>query len=310
MRSSTDPTGVGSKWRPPAGQINSTTTDHKSLMSSRGGFRCGIPIRHSWVLQEEQLAGRMDNALVLATPDGFDIQRATGFRFEGAPCWASLRVPFKTPDFRRDGDSGDRTSHCPRARSVGGWPALNDAGVRFQELFHEFYPRVVSFFRGWRFSREEAEDLAQETFVKAHAGISSFRQDASVKTWIFRIARNTGLNALRSRSAEKRSGIETPLEEMTPRWAPVSKVASPEEQLVGKEILLKVRELWTNFPPQMQRCVFLRYDQELKYREIAAVMQLSLETVKSHLYEARQRLLQHLGNDLKAPPRSGEENGD
>lgn len=77
---------------------------------------------------------------------------------------------------------------------------------------------------------------------------------------------------------------------------PVTGTASPDprEEILARERRRKLREAVTRLPERMQRCVTLRIERGLKYREIAVIMQISIDTVKTQLYQARHRLKEDL----------------
>lgn len=172
----------------------------------------------------------------------------------------------------------------------------DDREREFESLFERYSQPVTSFFARRGFSPEECRDLTQETFLGVYKGMERFRRDSSVETWLFTIAANVWRNELRSRSAEKREGQEVPLESQRdePALHLVTKGSAGEEDplagLIEKERLSRVREALEELPPQMRRCLILRIDRELKYREVAVVMRISIETVKSQLFQARERL--------------------
>jgi RNA polymerase sigma-70 factor (ECF subfamily) len=131
-------------------------------------------------------------------------------------------------------------------------------------------------------SVDQAEDLAQETFIKACAGFLSFRGDCSVATWLFRIARNAYLDSLRRPSPARidtdellaipdSAGYGDPVRHYT---------ASEQRSLIG----LALAQL-----PEKYRSILLLRDAEgLSYVEIADIMGLSMPAVKVNLFRARQ----------------------
>lgn len=172
----------------------------------------------------------------------------------------------------------------------------------FRALFDRFYWPLYRFFEHRRFSPEECQDLIQETFLRVYRGIEAFRGEARWEHWLFRIAANTAIKALRHRTAAKRAGREVLLEEEDEGDLPSAAVqgggvtAEPLRQLLGKErneLLLKAIE---GLPGQMRRCVRLRLLQDLDYDEIAEILQLSPSTVKVQLFKARKRLQLELGD--------------
>jgi RNA polymerase sigma-70 factor, ECF subfamily len=176
----------------------------------------------------------------------------------------------------------------------------------FRLLFHRFYWPLFRFFENRGFSTEECQDLIQETFLRVYRGIESFRGEARCEHWLFRIAANTALKALRHRTAAKRAGRTVPLEP-DPEDAPLAKAEggplgaeapAPLRQLLGKEMKELLSRAVDGLPAQMRRCVRLRVYQELDFDEIADVLQISPSTVKVQLFKARKRLQMELGDSL------------
>lgn len=180
-------------------------------------------------------------------------------------------------------------------RSGDAWG--EDLEERFQQIFEQHYRVVVSFFTRRGFSAEESRDLAQDTFLRVYKGMEGFEHRSRVDTWLFQIATNLYRNTLRGQSAQKRWApevsldalpVEEPIAEGLPDWSPGE--LSPLASMLTKERERILREALDGMPAQMRRCVLLRVDQDLKYREIAELMRVSIETVKAHLYQARQHL--------------------
>jgi RNA polymerase sigma-70 factor, ECF subfamily len=130
-------------------------------------------------------------------------------------------------------------------------------------------------------SADQAEELAQETFVRAYTGLLAFRGECSVATWLFRIARNLYLNSLRHPSPAK---IDTDQFLAIPDHAaagdPVRHYAAAEQRGLIAMVLAQL--------PEQQRSVLLLRDAEgLAYIEIADVLGISLAAVKVNLFRAR-----------------------
>lgn len=173
----------------------------------------------------------------------------------------------------------------------------------FRTLFDRFYWPLFRFFEHRGFSTEECQDLIQETFIRVYRGIEAFRGESRWEHWLFRIAANTAIKALRHRAAAKRAGQEVPLEEedegdlqATAAGGSAHKTAEPLRQLLGKEMKDLLIEAIEGLPAQMRRCVRLRVLQELDYDEIAEILQLSPSTIKVQLFKARKRLQMELGD--------------
>jgi RNA polymerase sigma-70 factor (ECF subfamily) len=187
---------------------------------------------------------------------------------------------------------------------------LRDEALRdesFRVLFDRFYWPLFRFFGNRRFSTEECQDLIQETFLRVYLGIDAFRGEARWEHWLFRIAANTALKAVRHRTAGKRAGQSVPLEgEEIGDSLPAAAGGSPRgadapaplRQLLGKEMTELLGEAIEGLPAQMRRCVRLRVLQDLDYDEIAEILQISPSTVKVQLFKARKRLQLELGDSL------------
>jgi len=174
---------------------------------------------------------------------------------------------------------------------------LRDGSLReesFRALFDRFHGPLYRFFQNRGFSPEESQDLIQETFLRVYLGIDSFRGESRWEHWLFRIAANTALKAVRHRAAAKRAGESVPLEgEELETAGP-----APLRQLLDKERKELLTEAIERLPVQMRRCVRLRVLQDLDYDEIAEILQISPSTVKVQLFKARKRLQLELGDSF------------
>jgi RNA polymerase sigma-70 factor (ECF subfamily) len=180
-----------------------------------------------------------------------------------------------------------------------------DVEETFRALFHRYYPSLLRFFARRGFSPETCEDLGQETFIRVFRGIGAFRGEARFESWLFKIARNVYLNELRRQDTRKHKATELPLDVLIAAEdaadgpqarmpAALEAPASPEDALVRAQ-LGELADGLARLPTQMRQCMMLRVGQDLRYREIAEVMGISIEAVKSHLHQAKARLRPLLG---------------
>ncbi len=167
------------------------------------------------------------------------------------------------------------------------------------ELYQLLRRRIVGFFAVRGFSADECAELTQETCVRVFLGIGRLRDPSRFMTWLFEIAANVYRNELRRRGAGKRDAFEESIEDLMqakPSGGPdavaalSSSTPDPLHETLRRERLERLRAEIDLLPPQMRRCVYLRQYQDLKYREIAALMHISIETVKAHLHQAQKRL--------------------
>ena len=175
--------------------------------------------------------------------------------------------------------------------------------ANYKLLFERYHDQVYRFFQRNGMAREDCRDLTQDVFVAMHRGFKTLRDQKQFHTWLFRIARNIFRNELERRQAKKRTGRVLSLEERSGKTDDSSGIAgkaidprtSPMEALLEKERNEKLAEAVKSLPPQMQRCVRLRVQKGLSMAEIAAVMRISINTVKAHLHQARKVLKEELG---------------
>lgn len=218
------------------------------------------------------------------------------------------------PTSRGTGSESTRTDDR-RNVWVERWQQGIDPEENFRKIFH-YYSRIIyKFFAKRGFNEAECEDLVQETFLRVHRNLDSFRGDAQFGTWLFQVSANVYKNELRSRTAQKRDAQEVSLEDGEPHGSGMGgagislelKEEGPLEDMLTDERSEVLRRAMADLPPQMRRCVELRVNQDLKYREIAVLMGVSIDTVKAHLFQARQLLKARLGNYF-AEPRFAESN--
>lgn len=135
-------------------------------------------------------------------------------------------------------------------------------------------------------NREDAEDCAQETMLRAFRAFSSFRRDASFSTWITRIAMNVCTDALRKRRpAASLDALQEETGFDVPDAAPTAYA-----QLEQKERMRLLREGLTQLPEDMRQIIVLRDMQGMNYEEISQTLDIPLGTVKSRVNRAREKL--------------------
>jgi RNA polymerase sigma-70 factor (ECF subfamily) len=136
-------------------------------------------------------------------------------------------------------------------------------------------------------------------FISVYTHLKELRQDTKFENWICRIAMNVYRNEKERRAARKRAATVVSLtgdfDDPEDLRLPPSPTANPEVEILEKEKLDQVRQALQELPPQMRSCLLLRVDDELSYREIAAVMGISINTVSAHLHQARKLMEEKLG---------------
>jgi RNA polymerase sigma-70 factor, ECF subfamily len=159
--------------------------------------------------------------------------------------------------------------------------ARDEGAVR--ELVRSYGGPLVRFLTGMLGSPADAEDLAQETFVRLVEHVGDFRGEASLKTYLFKIAHNLALNHLASAAHR----YEVMPEEMPDR---PSSAPGPTQLVSASEDAERVRALLPGLPPQQRAVVVLRVWQDLSFKEIASALSLAEGTAKAHYFFALRNL--------------------
>ena len=156
--------------------------------------------------------------------------------------------------------------------------------MTFEELATPLFDSLYRYARCLTREKAEAEDLVQETYVKALRGFGSFTQGTNFRAWIFRILRNTFLTS--------RSGLrETPLDDDAP--VPVEPT-TPEKLLMLKFTRETLRNAIDALPAGFREVLVLTDVEEMSYKEIAETLSIPVGTVASRLIRARAKLRKQL----------------
>jgi RNA polymerase sigma-70 factor (ECF subfamily) len=180
--------------------------------------------------------------------------------------------------------------------AIEAFQARQDREQSFHVLFNAYYRPLLRFFARKGLSPEDRRDLTQETLLGIYKGLDGYRREARFETWLYRIATTAFLKRLRAQHAAKRAGEVISTDEAVP----VATLQRPAEQLgsiLEKERRDEVHRAIEALPEQMRRALILRIHRQLSYKEIATVMRLSIDTVKAHLFQARKKLKDQLGDE-------------
>jgi RNA polymerase sigma-70 factor (ECF subfamily) len=174
-----------------------------------------------------------------------------------------------------------------------------DGKTSFQEIYERFRPGVLRFLSRL-VGEEEAEDVAQEVFLRVDRALEGFRGESSLGTWIYRIARNAALDRLRSRPAWLESARQTGTHGTDEDPADVmSRIpderASLERQMIAKEMNECIRGRIGNLPGSYGEVLVLRELGGMTNAEIASALGVSEGAAKIRLHRARSLLREDLG---------------
>ena len=167
-------------------------------------------------------------------------------------------------------------------------PESRDKGMRL--LVEKYHVRIYKHIRHILLSHEDSNDVTQEVFVKIWQNIDKFRGDSKLYSWIYRIASNESLNYIRKNKKHKflvRESTENYLAE----------ILSGDPYINGEEIQIKLQKAIIKLPDK-QRLIFnMRYFEEIKFKEIATILELTEGGVKSSYHIAEKKIREYLKPD-------------
>jgi RNA polymerase sigma-70 factor (ECF subfamily) len=161
--------------------------------------------------------------------------------------------------------------------------AFNEIVVRYQERLYWHIRKLV-------ISHDDSDDVLQSTFIKAFEGLDRFREDASLFTWLYRIATNESLTFLKKKSrrfilpmGENLNFLQDSLE--------------ADAYINGNEIQIKLQKAIIRLP-EKQRLVFnMKYFEEMKYEEMSDILKTSVGALKASYHHALKKLEKYLTED-------------
>jgi RNA polymerase sigma-70 factor (ECF subfamily) len=185
-------------------------------------------------------------------------------------------------------------SYCNAADRAGAAEAaLIEAAQKgdrpaFAGLVERYWDRLYRWLYRLSRDRHAAEDLAQETFLKAFAGLASFRAGTNFQAWLFRIGYNNFVNQ-RRRGSRARQPFPDEV---------AGGGAGPAEEAIRRETLQLLARTVGKLPHEYRAAFLLRVEEGLSFREIADVLATTEETARWRVFKARQKLLSVLGPEL------------
>jgi RNA polymerase sigma-70 factor (ECF subfamily) len=163
-------------------------------------------------------------------------------------------------------------------------PSFEDIYTSYEKPLYNFVLRMVK-------DTQTAEDLIQEVFIKIHQNLKKFRGNSSLSTWIYKIATNTYLDYFRSSGYKKNTMSEYLDEGENEKWDHLdyNKIISIDEQTIKSEMNTCIQRFLDDLPEDYRAVIVLHDLQDLKNKEVADILNCSLETVKIRLHRARKK---------------------
>jgi len=161
----------------------------------------------------------------------------------------------------------------------------------YDQLVLKYQQRIIQLVNRYVKDPSEAQDVAQETFIKAYRALNNFRGDSAFFTWLYRIAINTAKNYLSLR-ARRFSDYEIDVQEaeQVENAPELQGIETPEQLLLNQEILQAIKSAVDKLPEDMRVAITLREFEGMSYEDIALTMDCPVGTVRSRLFRAREAI--------------------
>ena len=194
----------------------------------------------------------------------------------------------------------------------------DDEPAAFEQLVTQYQHRLVAVMNHLIGNADEAEDLAQEVFLRVYRVRKKYRPRAKFSTWLFTIANNLALNALRSRQRKPVVSLAVhdsgPLGPRPAEQLVHDRGGGPSHQMQQQELAAVIRTALDGLNERQRMAVVLNKFEDMNYAEIAEVMDLTTKAVKSLLSRARMNLRAALSGyvymDGEPTPGQGDEEGE
>jgi RNA polymerase sigma-70 factor (ECF subfamily) len=159
----------------------------------------------------------------------------------------------------------------------------------FDRLVLKYRPRVVELAMRYTRNSADAEDAAQETFIKAYGGLRNFRCESAFYTWLYRIASNCARNLLKARGRDLLNGADDLADDHNSAHPPtrLQELETPEELTLTDDVRGMVNATLDSLSEEHRRVITLREIDGLSYKEIASAMSIPVGTVRSRVFRAR-----------------------
>lgn len=172
--------------------------------------------------------------------------------------------------------------------------AQQGSRAAFEEILAKYQKQVIDLAYRFLGNKEEAEDIAQEVFLRVYRSLASYRMRGKFFTWLYRITLNLSLNQLRKKKGKFFFSLDAPLatekgEISAPDNLP-SPLSSPREALEEKERQALIKKALFSLPVKQKEALILRTYEELSYLEIARILDCSPKAVERCLARARENL--------------------
>jgi RNA polymerase sigma-70 factor (ECF subfamily) len=181
----------------------------------------------------------------------------------------------------------------------------NGDETAFSEMVRRYWDRIYAMTHQLLRNPQDAEEVTQDAFIRAHRGLASFRGDAAFSTWLYQIATNLARNRYWywwRRKRDKSVSFDAPLSadnELTLAEIIPAEVESPGDLTVTQEFVDRIGFAMETLSAKHREILILRNVKNLSYEDIADILKLSVGTVKSRIARARESLREAMGKDFQ-----------
>jgi RNA polymerase sigma-70 factor (ECF subfamily) len=170
---------------------------------------------------------------------------------------------------------------------------MTTPAVRFETLIERHHDEIYSYL--WRLLNSrggpepalEAQDLAQEVYLRAYQAFGRLRKDSNHRAWLYKIATNCAYTALKRAQRQGQQDVDL---HAGAEWIAVSEAPSPEQQVIAGERWARVQREIAALPPKQQAAVLMRHLQGLDYGEISVALGCSEDSARANVYQGLRRL--------------------
>ena len=211
-----------------------------------------------------------------------------------------MAEPARRIDFQKEAETSSPTPNPEDESALVKRARQGDLGA-YDELVRRYQERIYATVYHMTSNHEDANDLAQEAFIKAYQALKSFKGGSSFYTWVYRIAVNKTINFLKQRKNRAVMSLDD-LDlnaERDPDLVALISEKTPRREVNLSELQEKLNAAMQKLSEPHRLVVTLHDVQGLSHEEIAEIMDCNIGTVRSRLFYARQQLQAHLSDYLK-----------
>jgi RNA polymerase sigma-70 factor (ECF subfamily) len=175
----------------------------------------------------------------------------------------------------------------------------------FNEMVSRYWDRIYAMVNQLLRNQQDAEEVTQDAFIRAHRGLANFRGDSAFSTWLYQIATNLARNRYWywwRRKRDKSVSFDAPVSaDNSTTLADIipAELETPEDATVTQEFVSRIATGMEKLSAKHREILVLRNIKNLSYEEIAAILGISVGTVKSRIARARESLRAKMGDDFK-----------